>query len=683
MGDMFKRRQKLIVFLFCALFVLILYRLVSLQVVQGEYYDEQSRTRLSRSTRITAPRGEILDCYGRPLVTNKTGFFVEIQKSDADDATLNQLILNLISVVENAGSEYTDNLEISFAPYTYQFYQYEGAERDEKIYELGYDADSNRLLSAPEKIAQLAEKYGVDKQYAPDDVRRIVGVRYEMEYRNFSAANSYTFASDVGVDVVSVIKEQQNAFPNVDIVTQPVRQYANGNLAAHVLGRVGKIYKEEYEALEDEGYSMNAIIGKDGMEKYLEKDIRGIDGTGSVQHTLDGVTTEIWAEVPPTPGNNAVLTLDLDLQKAAEEALAKTIDDLYYGGRKDASPRIGSVVAMDVNTGGVLAMASYPTYDPSKFDSMYMELYNDPLKPMFNRAISGTYAPGSVFKILTSIAALEEHIITPYDRIQDRGVFKLFDQSFNCWIYTDTGTTHGNVNVSEALRDSCNYFYYSVGNQMGIETLAAYGEKIGLGSLTGIEIEGEAKGVLATPEYKEKTFDTIWYPGDTVQAAIGQSFNLFTPLQLASFVSTFANGGTRYQAHLLDSIKRYSDGKDVKVTEPKILGKLEIAEETYRAIADGMRMVAATGTASQYFGNFPVKVCCKTGSAQVGNGDATGVFVAFAPYDDPEIAVAIVVENAGSGSAVAPIAKSIFAEYFGVQQAEDADQPNITTGTEE
>lgn len=655
----------IIIYIFTAILAfLILIRLVDLQLVNGSDYAQKSESRLVRSMTISAPRGEILDRHGRPLVTNRMGFSVQFQKTTATNEQLNGTILSLINLMDAYGQKYIDTLPLNIDGTDFDYPQYEGEERQKKIDDL-CQKEKVEPHTADAFFAKLCEKYQVSDEYTPEQKRKIVGVRYEMTSRIFSVNNPYTFASDVDTAVVMIIKERSMDFDGVNIITNPVREYANDGLAAHILGRVGIIYQEEYEKLKNENYGMNDIIGKDGMEKYLEKYIRGKDGRSSVEQTFKGKTASITSEVAPIAGNNALLTIDADVQRAAEQSLADTIAGLRSGISSGNQAAAGSCVAIDVNTGEILAIASYPSFNPKTFDEDYNTLYKDPLKPMFNRAISGAYEPGSTFKMLTAIAALEEEVITPNEIITDKGVYEYYGQRFNCWIYTDTGKTHKDVNVSDAIRDSCNYFFYEAGRRLGVDKIVEYGRKMGIGEYTGIEIEGETKGNLANPDYKQKVFDQQWFPGDTLQMAIGQSFNLFSPLQLASYTATLANGGTRYRARLLKNVRDKVTGDLTVAGEPEVLGQIDMKQSTKDAIFLGMRKVCQEGgTAASVFGDYPIEVCAKTGSAQVSTGAANGVFVAFAPYDNPQIAVSVVVENAGSGNSIAPIARDIFNAYF-------------------
>lgn len=665
-ANFFKDRKNIIIIAFSVFVFACFLRLVSLQIVKGEDYLVQSKNRLMSSMSIPAPRGEITDRYGRPFVTNKTGFSIEIQKSNISTDELNDIIYNLLILMDSEGEKYTDSLPISDKPYEYTFENEETKEK--RIAEFLQSEKLSSKIGPSDAIAELKEKYDIKGDYG-DYLRKLIGIRYEMSMRGFSVNTPYTLCTDVGISTITKIKEQGDIFKGVSISTVPIRQYS-GNLAAHLLGRVGIIYKEEYEELKDENYGMNDIIGKDGMEKYLEKYIRGKDGVNSVIQTIEGKTSSISNATPATPGNNAILTLDMDVQSVAEKSLRENILRIRAQGmesddKRGAGAGGGAVVALDVNTGEVLAMASYPTYNPATFDEDYAYLYADKQKPMFNRAISGTYPPGSVFKMVTAVAGMEEKAVKQGEIIEDKGVYKYYNQSFNCWVWSDQGRTHGRINISQAIMHSCNYYFYEIGKRIGIDKLYKYGKNFGLGEYTGIELTGEAKGVLANKKYKEKTFDEEWYPGDTVQAAIGQSFNLFTPVQIANYIATFANGGTRYKVHLLKEIREHSTGNIIMKNDPEVVSKIDISPATYDAVREGMYLTSREGTASNVFMEYPIAVCSKTGSAQVSTGVANGVFVAYAPYDNPQIAVAVVVENAGSGNAIAPVAKDIFDQYFG------------------
>lgn len=422
-------------------------------------------------------------------------------------------------------------------------------------------------------------------------------------------------------------------------------------------------------------YDINSVIGKQGIEKYAEQYLRGEDGLAGVEQTKDGRSVYEETIKQTKPGNNVTLTIDADLQQAAEAALYETVTTMRTTA-SDASEGLyadaGSVVAIDVNTGEILAMASYPTYDINTFGENYSQLLNDNAKPLINRAIAGEYAPGSTFKMLVAAAALEEGVITPNDTITDKGIYTYYKgYQPRCWAYRQYGTTHGTITVAGALRDSCNYFFYDVGRRLTIEKIDEYAEKYGFGQYTGIEIPSEEhKGVVASPENRKKNpvkgvdgkEDTTWYPGDTLQASIGQSDTLVTPLQLACYVSMIANGGTRYKPHIIKSIEDKS-GKTVSETKVEVVDEVVLDEASYRAITSGMRMVVTEGTGKTAFAGCNVEVAAKSGSAQTGKY-TNGIYVAYAPYDNPQIAVAVVMEKSGGGGNAAPVARRVIEKYF-------------------
>lgn len=703
---------------------LIALRLADLQLVNGAAYRQQAQRTIVRTYSQPAARGEILDRYGRPLISNALGFSITFDYFAWDEETQNETILRLCEIAEEAGLEYHDSLPVSAAaPFSYTFSSLEDeeAKKIKTFFEdnrerwsvkiqrpktpsqkewrkeqdlktqcvtgvaMAANAASPKAIvrtleetSAGELMDLLREKYKIDETYNSAQARRIAGVRYEMEQQEFSAANNpYTFASQADVDTVALVKERSSLLPGVTITVDNVRQY-NTTYASHVLGRVGKIWKEEYDELKDQGYGLNAILGKDGLEKAYESYLRGQDGKRSVETNSAGdVLAEREAE-PAQPGDNIVLTLDLDLQAVAEESLARNIQQIRErnqyrrSGGWDAEG--GAAVVIEVDTGGILACASYPAYNLETFSADFQTLMDDPLKPMFNRAVSGAYPPGSTFKPVTALAALESGVVTTQTRIRDAGPYMFYASSGYtpaCWIWNDRRGSHGNINISEALKYSCNYYFYEASRLMGIETLNTYAKQLGLGQKTGVEIPGEVAGTLAGPESREARGGDPWMPGETLQAAIGQSEQQFTPIQMANYMATILNGGTHYQPHFLKQAMSYDYGEVVEDYQPIVLDQMEIAPETIEAIKEGMRgVVTDDGTAASIFRNYPIAIGGKTGSAQT-TGDrsrsAHGVFISFAPYDDPQIAVFVLVEHGGSGGNVAPIVRDIYDAYFGKQ----------------
>ncbi len=651
--DMFSRLAIIIVIAVIFLLAMI-FRLFSLQIVNGNEYAQASIKRTVKTVPLKAPRGEILDRYGRVIVSNQITYNLEISQYKKDKKWVNDAVYNLILLMEKENQEFMENLPVSELPYSYTL-------PEEEVTAYLKRMNLSEDLSAEECIQTLAERYNISDQIPEAYHRKVIAVRAEMELREFSQNNPFVFAKNVNMNVVTIIKENDQTYPGVNIMTSYDRMYPE-KVSPHLLGRVGMIYKEEYEQLQELGYGFTDIIGKEGIEKVYDLELKGTDGVLKIQQNEFGKITDTEVLKNAVPGNDVILTIDLDLQKKAEEALENVISELRL-----TIPDVGggAITVVDVHTGEILAMASYPDYDIETFQKDYSKNYNNPLKPFWNRAISGTYAPGSTFKILTSVAVLEENIATPDDYIYDQGKYMYYDDyQPTCHVYPGN---HGYVNVADAIKVSCNYYFYETGRKLGIEKLNEYAKKVGLGEYTGIEIPGEEKGILAGPQYRQK-IDAPWYPGDVLQASIGQSDNLFTPLQLANYIATVVNGGTRYEAHLLYKIKDYSSG-EMKEVHPTAVETLSIRPENYKAIMEGMRSVTEDGTASEVFKDFPIAVGGKTGTAEVP-GTNNGLFVAFAPYDNPQIAVSVVVEHGAHGNSIAPAARDVIAEYFHNEQEE-------------
>ena len=434
---------------------------------------------------------------------------------------------------------------------------------------------------------------------------------------------------------------------------------------------MGSIYQEEWEAYQAKGYSMNDVVGKDGVEQAFEEILRGTSGVKDVEYNQSGkIVSESWHMGPdgqpqiPRPGGTPVLTLDIKLQEVVEESLRRNVPGMTEESRKAAC------VVVDM-TGGVLASASFPSYDPAEYYAKYNELLYDPLEPLHNKALQGLYAPGSTFKMAVAAGALEEGVITRTEKIQDTGRYKHYERIEDqpqCWIFRQYGRTHGYVNVSEAIRDSCNVFFYETGLRLGIGKIDEYAARFGLGRTTGLELY-EAAGEVAGPE-SSKSHNQTWYEGETMYAAIGQGNTQVTPIQLANYVATLVNGGSHYKTHLLKTVKSGGASQEITEYEPELRDQLHLDPANVEAVKKGMGMVASEGSVASYFQNLGVKVGVKTGTAQVArDSEANAILVAFAPYDDPEVALSIVVERGGSGSAVAGIAAEILEYYFSSRDA--------------
>ena len=652
-----KRRVIALLAFFGAFLLLFAAVLYDAQILHGGENRAKSISSNAASETVTASRGIITDRNGKVLVSNRLAYTLVFDRSGFDDdAALNAAILRLVQLCEETGTGWNDTLPIGRVG---NFLRYSNA-RSETFDKFIEKNDLTSGASGRQLLSELRELYHVDESLSEREARLIVGVRYELHSRD-----SYTFAEDVSTEVLSLITDGR--YEGVTIRTASARVY-NTALAAHILGTIGPIWQEEWSSNEDtgyvgyadKGYSMNDLVGKDGVEKAFESYLRGTDGRRLITTDETGkITGELYTR-EPQPGGTVALTLDIDLQADVEAALAETISGMID---KDSNERGGAAAVVSVGTGEVLALASYPTYDLSTFNEDYDELVNDQRLPMFNRATQGIYAPGSTFKMVTAVAALESGIITPSSIIQDRGIYTYYkDPQPMCWIYSQTGSTHGRINVSQAITDSCNYFFYEVGRLTGIRTLDSYASQFGLGQSTGIEI-GDSSGVLASPEWAE-SHDQEWTDGQTITAAIGQSYNLFTPLQLANYVATLVGGGDHYQAHLLKNVKAYDNSRLLYMYDDKPMNTVEISDSTLSAVTRGMHELTVSGSVAYAFENCVVSAGAKTGSAQVGTDIANGVFVAYAPYEKPEIAVAIVIEKGGSGAALANTAVEIINSWF-------------------
>jgi len=665
-------------------FLMVLYRA---QVVNGQAYYEQSTSKIPIVETVEASRGILTDRNGKVLVSNRQIYTITfdrelLEKGDDENAA----ILRLTKLCRRYGIRWEGDLPVTEeTPYRWaissatrrsrlQRYLASRSWSDKELTEedpypvwaATAAADKARRaygdrLTAEVLMSLLREEFEIDPAYTDEEARQIIAVRYELELRKLTAGDSsILFAEDVPTKMLSEITDGNYA--GVRIGTSSVRQYET-DAAAHVLGYIDRIWAEEwevgYEELTAQGYEMDDLMGKAGVEKAFEAYLRGVDGQRIITTDENGrVTGEVYS-VEPEPGGTVALTLDIDFQKDVEEILAARIEEMN---KKDGlTTRGGAAVVLEVGTGDALAIASYPSYDPAQYFSDYNQLLEDPGNPFFNRATQGTYAPGSTFKPLTAVAALESGTVTATEKIMTRGIYTYYAPSYTpkCWIYPGS---HGSINVSRALTDSCNYFFYDVGRRMGIETLVEYADAFGLGRSTGIEI-GDKAGVMDGPEHRQNA-GTLYVGGDTLQIAIGQGQSLFTPLQLASYIATLVGGGERYEVHLLKNVRSYTDNALLEVYEAEPAETVELSESTVAAVKEGMGDLVTSGSVAQYFRDCVVTAGAKTGSAQVGTTIANGVFVAFAPFEDPEIAVAAVIEKGGSGAALASTVVSIINAYF-------------------
>jgi len=690
MRKLIKDRYVVLAAFFIMFGVIILLQLVNLQIIHGKEYDEASQRKVLKERRIVASRGNILDAYGVPIAVNRQAFTIQIVKTDISTDEFNDTLFRLVGIFEKNNDTYYKKLSkyLTFDPITFNGKTMDEIKKWQKEV-LGIKESS--LMTSPEQLFKYIrkEKFKIDDAYTDEEAYKIMTLRYEIISNEwyFNTGNAITLAKDVSNKTVAEVEEKHHLLPGVTVDIEPMRRYVDAQIAAHVIGYVGGINSKQLEALKDEGYGPNDIIGQTGIEAAAEKYLRGKDGQKRVEVDINGKLTEELNAVPAIPGNDVILTLDMKLQKVAMESLEKNIKLIREkGGNKNFGDAFaGAAVAMDVNSGEILAMASYPTYDPSIFlagadnkeaQKAITELFSDPTSPSFNRAIQGTYAPGSTFKPLTAIAALEEGVITAKDTIYDSGKTVIGGWEFVCLEYRNGLGAHGPLNLKRALETSCNIYFHEVGYRTTIDKIDKWAKLFGLGELTGIDIAGEQKGIRANKETKKRLRNDDWRPADTAQTAIGQFDNAFTPLQLVSYISTIANGGKSYKPHLIKKVISY-DGSLVKESEIEYR-QVPVKKETIDAVKEGMVAVvnSTDGTAAEVFRDFPFEVAGKTGTAETGNESkhsSNALFVCYAPADDPKIAVAVVVERGVWGAYTAPIAKDILQEYFGLNDEDKLD----------
>lgn len=664
--------------------VIFIATLFNLQIVNGENYREQSEKRMLRTKNITAPRGEIYDRNGVILATNKLSYDVELYKVRVSTKEQNDGILRLVEILnENSDKVYStfpvnDDLN---------GFNFENTEEEQK-WKKEMKLDST--LTFDQVIDKYIEKYEL-QDYSDNRLNQIkmVEIKYEANLNGYSLFNSATIAKDISQKSVAKIGEEKYKIYGISIVSVPKRYYPNGNLLSHTIGYVSKISSTEYEKKKEQGYNVNSVIGKAGIEQSFEKYLRGNDGVIKEETDTLGNVSSQTETTEAKSGDNVTLTIDYRLQKVAEESLLNTINGLQNGtlvGKKFSDANAGAVVVLDVDSGEVLASASYPTYDINSLIGGisikdWNALQNNSLHPMLNRVVSGIYSPGSTFKMLVGMAGLMNGKITVDEKYYDPGIYP-YGYHPKCWLYTDRHMTHGWINIEGAIKGSCNCYFYEVGRKIGISEIVKYAKLFGLGQKTGIELSGEAAGTIAGADDKsEDGLKSPWYLGDTLSAAIGQSGSSYTPIQLANYIATIANGGKLNKVSLIKSVDNEVAGTseslaDINKYTSEYTGvnfeekDLNINSEYIDAIKKGMLSVTSEtgGTSYIVFKNSDIQVAGKTGTAQVPNGNNNGIFVGFAPYDNPKIAVVAVIQHGGEGTYTANVVKPIMEEYFNIDK---------------
>ena len=666
-----KRRGTSAIVFICVVFAVFLVHLFNVQVIGT---DEENKSAVSVvSVPVPSIRGEILDRNGYPLVTNKqvNKIVFNYLAFPRDYTERNKIILELIRIFRKNKVEWNDNLPILNKNGKLVFDKDKPNEvsylKSEAFLDLNYYADVEDCFNA------LVSKYKLE-EYSLKDARNIASVYYSMVKDGFNTGRNYEFATDVSNALVSAVKERSDQFPGVDVQVSSERDYYDGTIAPHVLGIVANISDSEYESKKAEGYTINDMIGKSGIESVMESYLRGKNGVKTITTDAEGNKTETYTQMPEQ-GNTVILTISRDLQKAAQDALAEGIRNLQVSTERSYM-LTGSVVVMDTRNNEVLAIASYPNYDNSTYQEDYEKLLKDASKPLWNRALRSTYTPGSTIKPAVAMAGLQEGLIEGGTGIVCTGRYRYYkDYQPGCT------NTHGYQNVVNAIYNSCNIYFYETARRLGIEKLNSYFSMFGLGEPTGIELS-ESTGTVDTVQHRVDKGDR-WTPGLTIQAGIGHGDNQFTPIQLCSYVSTIANKGTRYKAHVIKSVKSADLSETLMQTESQVLSKANFSDENWDLVHRGMLLVGTKSYAN--FSKVPCKVAAKTGTTTVSkrvNGRKietyNGFLITFAPYEKPEIAVCVSVEGAGSGGSTAPIAAAIMEYYF---KTEDTGETDIRENT--
>ncbi len=658
-------------------------RLMRLQIVQGEELLEQASTTVTVTSTITAARGMMVDRYGRVLAGNRVGYNISLNRLYLPDEKLNDTLAMLVDILQAAGEEWSDTMPLSHeAPWTF-------AGDETAVQKLKNTLELSSAATAENAWAQMLQRYELES-YDADIQRILCGIRYEMELREYSNVTPFTLATDVSMKTVATIRERSAQLVGVEILEESLRYYADGTLLPHILGSVGPIYKEEYQELKGE-YSMNAIIGKSGLEKAYESVLRGKDGTRQTLRSASGAILSTTVVEEPVPGDTLVLTVDSYVQQQLNQSIADLVNTIsgyaspsVSKSQSELGPAEGAAaVVIDCKTGGILASSTYPSFDLNLYNSNYYEYSSDPLYPLFNRAFNGTYRPGSAFKTCTGLTGLLTGEINAASTVYCGGVYTYYAPSYTpgCLMHSHG---RGPINIGNALMASCNSFFYDVGRRVGADAINATATALGLGTATGVEI-GEEIGTLSSPELRDSQIDRgynveEWQEGDILQASIGQLDTFLTPVQLATWAASLANDGVRYRTHLVGATTTY-DYSSITEVPVEIMGQVEDPGGAFDAVEEGMVAASLRGSSGMYLAGYPYTIATKTGTPQVTVNKTNGTIIAYGPVEDPEIAVAIVVENCANGYWLTQAVVDIFdAYYFSKSGSLSATQENILLG---
>ena len=675
------RRMLLLIAVACIIMGLYTFRLIFLQLVNGDSFKAKATNTTDYKFTVTAARGNIVDSTGKRIATTSTGYNVVLNKLQMGDQDLDTMLQQIVELLRQNDEKWLDTLLISEpdAAGNYTFTDSADSTSDQKtLADMKETLGLQQYATANDVMEMLVEKNHLESFSLPWQ-RVLAGIHYEMDRQAFSNVNNFIMAENVSQVTVAAIKEHSLTLPGVEIVETSTRSYEQGDILPAVLGRVGKITAEKWKVtdengqvtypLKEKGYNMNDVIGISGLESVYEDELRGKDGVETITRNSDGVIVDTKITTVPEPGHTVQLTINSDFQRAVDKALANNIDMInrvYNTG--DMKAAAGAAVVLDVKDGSVMAASNYPSYDQNLYASNYSEYSSDPSLPLFNRALQGLYTPGSTFKPAVAVAALDSGLINQYSTVYCNGVYNYFKD------YHPRCTRHGhsgNIDVITAIKWSCNVFFYDVGRRLTSDVYDAYAYKLGLGQRTGVEV-GEALGRLTTKN------DSNYTASLDVQAAIGQGNTVVTPIQLATYAATLANNGTRYRTHFVKAILDTNTGEVLSETKPEVMDVIEGTGNTFELVRQGMKQVPST--ISGKISSYPVPIACKTGTPQRSETYASGkhylnaMMVAYLPADDPQIAIGITIEYGGYGARTGDLVVDIANAYFALKDGSLAQQ---------
>ena len=670
------RRMMLLIAAAAVIIGLYGFRLIFLQLVNGDSFTAQATNTTDYKFTVTAARGDIVDSKGERIASSTTGYNVVLNKLLMGDEDLDTMLQKIVGLLGKNGESWNDSLLIG-QPDAAGHYEFtaasDNAAEQKALAAMKDNLGLQQYATADDVMEKLVEDYDL-ADFSLYWQRVLSGIHYEMQLQAFSNVNNFVMAENVSEATVATIKENSLSLPGVEIVETSTRSYEQGTVLPHVLGRVGKITAEKWKVtdengqvtypLKEKGYNMNDIIGISGLESAYEDELRGKDGVETITRNSDGVIVNTALTTVPEPGHTVQLTIDSEFQKAVDQALAKNVEWIKntYADSKQANA--GAVVVIDVKTGGVLAASNYPSFDQNLYAAQYNEYSADENMPLFNRALQGLYTPGSTYKPSVAVAGLDTGLLNRNSTVNCTRVYTYYkDYRPRC---AQHGHGNGPIDVINAIKWSCNIFFYDVGRRLTSDVYDAYAYKLGLGQRTGVEVS-EALGPLTTKH------DSNYTESLDIQAAIGQGNTAVTPIQLATYAATLANRGTRYRTHFVKAILDSNTGETLEETQPEVMDVVEDKGETFDLVREGMKGVAQTIPA---LAGYPYTIACKTGSPQRSEGYYVGstykhytnaAMIAYGPAEDPEIAIGIVVEYGGAGARTGQLVADIFNAYYAMK----------------